>query len=85
MGFRDGRVRNNGPEQNWKEYAGACLLNPMEADSSYRFEFDVGFVNEQRSPPINITFLVPQIVIIYLLESVMKPLDVRRMGLIGLI
>lgn len=58
MGFRDGRVRedNNTAEQNWKEYAGACLISPMEIDSSYRFEFDVGFVDTLISPPINITF-----------------------------
>lgn len=57
MGFRDGRVRNNsGLQANWKEYAGACLLSPLEADSVYRFQFDLGFVNSQRSPPINITF-----------------------------
>lgn len=57
MGFRDGRVRqNNIPEKNWKEYAGACLLSPLVANNTYRFEFDVGFVNYQNSPPINITF-----------------------------
>ena len=57
MGFRDGRVRgNNDPDRNWKEYAGACLLSPLLSDSTYKFEFDLGFVNSQRSPPINITF-----------------------------
>ncbi len=57
MGFRDGRVRqNNEADVNWKEYAGACLLSPLVADSSYRFDFDVGFVSSLRSPPINITF-----------------------------
>ncbi len=58
MGFRDGRVRNNGSglQANWKEYAGACLLSPLEADSLYRFQFDLGFVNHERSPPIRITF-----------------------------
>lgn len=57
MGFRDGRVRQgNLGETNWKEYAGACLLGPLEKDSIYRFEFHVGFVNSLRSPPINITF-----------------------------
>lgn len=57
MGFRDGRVRgNNEPERNWKEYAGACLLSPLEEDNNYRFEFFVGFVNSTLSPPINISF-----------------------------
>ena len=57
MGFRDGRVRgNNDGEPQWKEYAGACLTNPLLADSTYRFQFDVGFVNNQVSPPINISF-----------------------------
>lgn len=57
MGFRDGRVRNDGePDRNWKEYAGACLLGPLEAGTSYRFEFYVGFANIANSPPINITF-----------------------------
>ena len=59
MGFRDGRVRNNNnnePEPYWKEYAGACLISPLLADSSYRFQFDVGFVDPQKSPPIEISF-----------------------------
>jgi gliding motility-associated-like protein len=57
MGFRDGRVRsNNNPEPYWKEYAGACLISPLETDSSYRFQFDVGFVDPQKSPPIDISF-----------------------------
>lgn len=59
VGLRDGRVRNGQnpvPETNWKEYAGACLLSPLVAGNTYRFEFDVGFVDAQRSPPIRITF-----------------------------
>ena len=58
MGFRDGRVRPNGGDADplWKEYAGACLLRPLLANEPYRFEFDVGFVNQQASPPINVTF-----------------------------
>lgn len=56
MGFRDGRVINGRLEPNWKEYAGACLVNPLQAGVSYRFQFDVGFVSPQRSPAINITF-----------------------------
>ena len=57
MGFRDGRVRQGDfPEPYWKEYAGACLLSPLKANNAYRFEFDVGFVNNTKSPPINISF-----------------------------
>lgn len=57
MGFRDGRVRQgNNADTNWKEYAGACLLSPLETGTLYRFEFDVGFVNTLRSPPIDISF-----------------------------
>ncbi|HUR32032.1 MAG TPA: hypothetical protein VMZ69_11420, partial [Saprospiraceae bacterium] len=57
MGFRDGRVRpNESPERFWKEYAGACLLSPLIADTPYVFEFYVGFVNRIKSPDINITF-----------------------------
>ncbi len=57
MGFRDGRVRSsNNPEPFWKEYAGACLLSPLIADSSYRFQFDLGFVDDEQSPPIDISF-----------------------------
>lgn len=57
MGFRDGRVRgNNDPEPFWKEYAGACLLSPLLKDSSYRFQFDLGFVDPERSPDIDISF-----------------------------
>jgi len=55
MGFRDGRIRDGVLEANWKEYAGACLINPLEANQSYRIEFYLGFVNSERSPPINIT------------------------------
>ncbi len=57
VGFRDGRVlQQNNPQPGWKEYAGACLLAPLQANTQYRFEFYVGFVNLQSSPPINITF-----------------------------
>ena len=56
MGFRDGRVLRGGPEPYWKEYAGACLLSPLQPDTRYRFQFDVGFVNSQQSPAINISF-----------------------------
>ncbi len=58
MGFRDGRVRGNNfqAEFNWKEYAGACLLNPLELGTTYRIEFDLGFSDRESSPPIDISF-----------------------------
>ncbi len=56
MGFRDGRVINNFEQPNWKEYAGACLLTPLQANTTYRFQFDLGFVSSTDSPPIDITF-----------------------------
>ena len=58
MGFRDGRVRNSTGEHDpfWKEYAGACLINPLLAGTTYRFQFDVGFVDSEKSPPIDISF-----------------------------
>lgn len=62
LGFRDGRLggrdngSNDGDQLNWKEYAGACLLSPLRANNSYRFEFQVGFIDYLQSPSINITF-----------------------------
>lgn len=57
MGFRDGRVRGNrDAEPFWKEYAGACLINPLLKDTTYRMQFDVGFVDREKSPPIDISF-----------------------------
>ena len=58
MGFRDGRVRRNSGDADpqWKEYAGACLISPLIANTTYRFQFDVGFITSTISPPINISF-----------------------------
>lgn len=59
MGFRDGRPSFMGeaePRPNWKEYAGACLLAPLVAGTTYRFEFDIGFVGQDNSPDVDITF-----------------------------
>lgn len=55
VGFRNGRFRRGGTNANWKEYAGACLLSPMKANTQYRLRFKFGFVNELNSPPTNIT------------------------------
>ena len=56
VGFRDGRVFGGDSESSWKEYAGACLTRPLTKDSTYRFEFEVGFIDGLHSPPIDITF-----------------------------
>ncbi len=58
VGFRNGRVNPNNMEAhpNWKEYAGACLLSPLKEGLTYRMEFDIGFVDGVKSPPINISF-----------------------------
>lgn len=59
LGFRDGRpafMDETEPRANWKEYAGACLLSPLIAGNTYRFEFDIGFVSLENSPDIDITF-----------------------------
>ena len=41
---------------NWKEYAGACLNSPLLKNTSYRFEFQLGFLDYLTSPPLNVTF-----------------------------
>jgi len=60
MGFRNGlfQLREMGDEQipQWKEYAGACLIQPLQKDQDYRIEFYVGFADFASSPPINISF-----------------------------
>ncbi|MCB0649436.1 MAG: gliding motility-associated C-terminal domain-containing protein [Saprospiraceae bacterium] len=57
VGFRDGRVANGGnSEPGWKEYAGACLISPLKANTTYRFEFFLGFSTADRSPSIEISF-----------------------------
>jgi len=56
MGFRDGRNFQERSEFNWKEYAGACLKGPLKANEKYRFQFYIGFVDGQSSPPIDVTF-----------------------------
>lgn len=56
LGFRDGRISSSDSlDAYWKEYAGACLNSPLQADSSYRFQFDIGFVDQLHSPPIDLT------------------------------
>lgn len=56
VGFRDGRYFQNMSDPNWKEYAGACLLAPLEEGVAYRFQFYIGFSDPISSPPINVNF-----------------------------
>lgn len=56
MGFRNGRFNEEQSSPNWKEYAGACLLAPLITDMVYRFEFFIGFTEEQNSPSTEIVF-----------------------------
>ena len=56
VGFRNGRFGGNGTNANWKEYAGACLLSPLKANVSYKFQFYIGFTHSRNSPPTNVTF-----------------------------
>ncbi len=56
VGFRDGRFFQDVSEPTWKEYAGACLLAPLEEGIPYRFEFHIGFTGDGSSPPLNVTF-----------------------------
>ncbi len=54
IGFRDGQAFV-GP--NYKEYVGACLLEPMVVGETYRLDFFVGFQNNaQGSTQFNIAF-----------------------------
>lgn len=53
IGFRNGRFSRN-PNPNWKEYTGACLLSSLEAGTSYTFQFYIGFLDSQTSPPMSV-------------------------------
>lgn len=53
IGFRNGRFGQN-PNPNWKEYTGACLLSPLLAGTRYTFQFYIGFVDAEISPPMNV-------------------------------
>ncbi|MDX1942545.1 MAG: gliding motility-associated C-terminal domain-containing protein [Saprospiraceae bacterium] len=55
VGFRNGKYRTEVDPQ-WKEYVGACLLAPLEAGTSYRIRFNVGYSDSLYSPPTNIAF-----------------------------
>lgn len=56
IGFRNGRFGGNGTNANWKEYTGACLLSPLRAGLSYKFQFYIGFTHSQFSPALDVKF-----------------------------
>ncbi|MDX1942548.1 MAG: gliding motility-associated C-terminal domain-containing protein [Saprospiraceae bacterium] len=56
VGFRNGRFGNNNSEPGWKEYTGACLLSPLKAGTTYRFRFNIGFLDGIISPSTNVVF-----------------------------
>lgn len=57
VGFANGRLTGaNDFQSNWKEYVGACLTSPLKANTTYRFEFYIGFSSESASPAIDLTF-----------------------------
>ena len=45
VGFRDGKPG----QPNFKEYTGACLMEPLKSGTSYKLDFFVGFRNEPGS------------------------------------
>lgn len=55
VGYRNGRFGDE-VRPNWKEYTGACLLSPLEAGTTYRFEFYLGFTHSLNSPGTNVVF-----------------------------
>lgn len=54
IGFRNGRFGGDNPNPNWKEYTGACLNAPLEAGTQYTFQFYIGFVSRDISPPMQV-------------------------------
>lgn len=55
-GFRNGRFRGEDAQPNWKEYMGACLLAPLKARNSYRFQFYIGYTYDNNSPNTQLVF-----------------------------
>jgi hypothetical protein len=53
IGFRNGRYIGNG-NPNWKEYTGACLRSPLLAGTPYTFQFHIGFIDAENSPPMDV-------------------------------
>jgi len=53
VGFNNG-VFNGDFNPGWKEYVGTCLIDTLQADSIYKFQFYVGFSSKRTSPEISI-------------------------------
>jgi len=51
IGLRDGSPDNG----NYKEYAGACLSEPIESGKSYRLQLSIGFTTPSTSPRLTLT------------------------------
>ncbi|MFT4566888.1 MAG: hypothetical protein ACI9FN_001849, partial [Saprospiraceae bacterium] len=54
IGIIDG-VFTGSTRPNIKEYIGTCLDEPLKADTIYRLQFYAGFLDQNTSPPIEIT------------------------------
>ena len=55
IGFMNGLFgSNNDSNPAWKEYVGACLIDPLIADSFYRFQFFLGFFDRESSPAFDV-------------------------------
>jgi gliding motility-associated-like protein len=56
VGFRNGSFPIGMPKQPyWKEYVGACLISPIIRGDTFRLEFFLGFIDDLKSPPIEIS------------------------------
>ncbi|MEL7119212.1 MAG: gliding motility-associated C-terminal domain-containing protein [Bacteroidota bacterium] len=53
VGYRNGRFIGT-PTPSWKEYAGACLTEPMIQGEEYLMQFNIGFTNPRNSPPTTV-------------------------------
>ena len=45
-----------GELSNYKEYIGACLIEPLQEGVAYNFQFQMGFPIDRPTPPIDLTF-----------------------------
>lgn len=60
IGYRNGRFNTDDfsdrKAPNYKEYVGACLPVPLQANTNYQFRFNVGFTHAENSPPTDVVF-----------------------------
>jgi len=47
-------IFNGNFNPNWKEYVGTCLIDTLQVDSVYRFQFYAGFMSREASPETSI-------------------------------